>query len=241
MNRLGFSLLPVLLVASVCISSVRSDKSFEAAMAAIPLLESEPEEMMEKLYLMREEVIDRGCDTNLCFVLQGGDAVTDQDYLDQQNFVDIVIAIIATDDPANLGAVQYNNRFTPISNLTGNVNNYLERLYSSYRRPGGTNIQAGIRYCARVLRPQKGDANKIVLLGNGFATIGRNHIRAARRFFDERGTVCAVAVGQTNMRQLAALTQSRDRIVNIDGYFELAEIIVDVVRDVCGYYESQNV
>lgn len=237
-----FNLSIVLATACLLLATSHALKGavFKEAWVNNPLLKDESDAGMERIGLMREQVIDNGCDTNLCFGIQGGNDVTDEEFDAQKNFVDLVIAIVATDKPANYCGVQYHGRFTPISNLTGIQANFLRRLHSAQRVAGGTNIAAGMRYMSRAMRPQYGDANKAVLLGNGFATVGRGQIRAARRFVDlTRGAVCAVAVGKANIPELSALTQSRDRVVTIDEFFELSEIIVDVVEQVCGYFESQ--
>lgn len=186
---------------------------------------------------VQQAVINNGCDTNVCFALQGGSEVTNEDYMEQVNFVDVVLQIIATDQPANYAGVQYNTLATPISELTGDRDAYLQALHESLRIPGGTNIAAGIQFCTKQMRAQDalydGDLNKIVLLGNGFATVGRDQIQSARRFITEGGYVCAVSVGASDLEGLAVLTGNTQRVLGIEDFLELSEIIVDLVQQVC--------
>lgn len=174
-----------------------------------------------------------GCDTNLCFALQGGDRVNNNQYGLQINFVDIVMNIITVDKPANYAAVQYHSSTTGISQLVNSKKTFVERLHKSKRIAGGNNIAAGMRFCTKQLSPHRGDANKLVVLGNGFAKVTKDQVQAAKQFFRSGGSVCAVAVGKANRKGLKKLTRSNARIVNITGFFKLSEIVVDFVHQVC--------
>lgn len=183
---------------------------------------------------VEQAILDNGCDTNLCFALQGGTGISDEEFLEQQNFVDLVIQIVTTDAPANYAAVQYASRPYPISELDSRRNRFLRLLHNTSRASGGTHIASSIRWCGKQMRPREGDLNKMVLLGNGFATVGRDQVQAAKRFLLEGGHVCAITVGPSDEDALNEITQTRTRILEIDQWFELSEIIVDLVRQVCG-------
>lgn len=199
----------------------------------LDLVKDLPELKKTKIAGMQGAVRDKGCDTNLCFVIQGGNGVSNKQYQNQKDFVDIVINIVTTDNPANLAAAQYHTGITPIFQLTKNKPAFLRALKKSKRVRGKANIAEAMFYCTKVARPQEEDANKMILLGNGFSTIGKGQFQAAQRFRDNSGAVCAVAVGKANKKGLRKLTGNKNHIVRIDQFFELAEIIVDVVEEIC--------
>lgn len=197
-------------------------------------LDNATQEKITALRNVESAVREQGCDTNLCFALQGGDFVSNAEYLAQKNFVDIIIQIVTTGAPANYAGAQYHSGILPISDLTKNRTVYLRKLHRSMRHSGGTNIASGIRFCAKQMRQRRGDANKMVIIGNGFRTRGREQNRAARNFLNLGGALCAVSVGKSpNLPALEKLTRDAGRIVTIDEFFELSEIIVQVVQDVC--------
>lgn len=190
----------------------------------------------EKIQALREvedAVRNNGCDTNLCFALQGGDFVTNAEYRAQLNFADVVVQIITTDAPANYAGAQYHSGALRISELTRNRAVFLQKMQRSQRHSGGTNIVAGIRFCTKQIGSRRGDANKMILIGNGFRTLGRYQNNAARKFRNTGGALCAITVGKANIPALQKLTRNRGRILRINQFFELSEIIVDVVRNVC--------
>lgn len=190
---------------------------------------------LSKLVKVATAIRNNGCNTNLCFALQGGSGVTNAEYLSQKNFVDLVVNIVTTDRLAktNYAGVQYHTSTTTIRSLDGSRAKFLRSLQRSSRVAGGTSIVAGVRWCSKQLRPRDRDANKAVILSNGFATVGRGLFGAARRIRRSGGNVCAVAVGPSDREALRKLTGSASRVVNINQFFELSEIIVDVVRRVC--------
>lgn len=187
---------------------------------------------------LRREVVENGCDTNICFALDGSDAVTGKEYQTQKDFVELIVAITATDKRANLCAVQYHSKTQTISRLTGNRETFLWHLQNSRRSGGELDIVNGVRFPINQLRWRHGDAKKIVLLGKGISDIGPLPKKMAKQFRKGGGDICAVTVGPSDIAGLVDITGEPGRIVTLDAFFELSEIVVTVVHDLCGIVES---
>jgi len=79
------------------------------------------------------------------------------------------------------------------------------------------------------------DVNKIVVLADG-RSFFRDAEGIARRFRrrNEGNAICAVGIGFGNRtRFLRSITGSRNRVLRINGYFELLDIIDQLVAEIC--------
>lgn len=204
-----------------------------------PLVEriTDPE-ILKQLRALRQRVRDTGCDVNMCFALQGDDFISDEEFEDQKNFADLLIAILTTDSPGNYCAVQYGLTTKPISPLIGDKLEFLKRLRKA-KRVGGfdTNIAAALGYTGFQLRPRAEDANKIIVLGDGLESVGFAPIGIADRIREEGTNICAVAIGGYSTDSLLKIVGGdENKIAEIDYFFQLAEVINGLVFDVCGYY-----
>lgn len=193
--------------------------------------------LLRELRALAQNVRDKGCDVNLCFALQGDDFVTDYEFETQKNFVDLMVAILTTDQPANFCAVQYGRTTKAISPLTKNKNRFLRKLDRATRVGGlDTNIAAALGYTGFQLRARTEDAKKLIILGDGLETIGFRPRRIAKRIRSEGTRICAVAVGGFDTEALEDITGDPNLVLKIDEFFELAEIVVGLVSDVCGFF-----
>lgn len=204
-----------------------------------PLVEriTDPE-ILKQLRGLRQRVRDTGCDVNMCFAFQGDDFISDEEFEDQKNFADLLIAILTTDMPGNYCAVQYGLTTKAISPLIGDKLKFLESLRKA-KRVGGfdTNIAAALGYTGFQLRPRTEDANKIIILGDGLESVGFAPIEIAKRIRKQGTNICAVAIGGYSTDSLLKIVgEDENKIVEIDYFFELAEVINGLVFDVCGYY-----
>lgn len=191
-------------------------------------------EALKRLRALRQNVVDNGCEVNLCFALQGDDFITDVEFDAQKNFVDLIVAILTTDEPGNYCAVQYGRTTGPISNLTSDKIEFLNRVAST-NRVGGleTNIAAALGYTGFQLRPRVEDSNKIILLGDGLETIGFAPRKIAEIIREEGTGICAVAVGGFSTEALEDITGDPNLIFEIDEFFDLGEVVVGFVNDIC--------
>lgn len=187
----------------------------------------------QKLQKLQQMVEKKGsCNPNLCFALDGSASISSDDYRAQKEFVQLVAAIIGTDEDAEFAAVQYGFKNRKISRLTNDVNDFLLKLDgSAHARAPLTRIGRGIRFCRKRLSRRIGDANKIIVLGDGRS----RHVRLGK-FKKTRGIeICAVGVGFQNTDMLTAIAGGNpNRVFAIDEYFELIDVVESIVRDVCG-------
>ena len=188
---------------------------------------------------LRQMVTAQGtCNPNVCFALDGSGSVSEGEFEAQRDFVTLVAAIVGADTDAAFAAVQYGLRNIAISSLTNDVDSFLLDVDASeLARADRSFIAAGLGFCINELRPRPEDANKIVLIGDGESNFGGNPIPIARRFRQPRGNgaICAVGIGFRNLRVLRRITGSRSRVLDIDEFFELLDILDQVVFEICDF------
>jgi len=191
---------------------------------------------------LRQRVIAQGsCNPNLCFALDGSGSISEADFTSQKDFVQLVAAIVGVDTDAAFAAVQYGLRNIGISSLTNDVDQFLLDVDASELEGAPrTFVAAGLGFCINELRPRTEDANKIVLLGDGRSNFGGNPVPIAKTFREPTGdgAICAVAVGFTDLSVLNGITGSSTRVLNIDGYFELLDILDQVVTEICEFADD---
>lgn len=194
---------------------------------------------IEMVQHLQQLVIDNGkCNPNVCFAMCGADAISDEDFQRQKEFVELVSAIIGVDTEVEFSAVQYGLRNTAVSGLTRNANQFLARVSRiTLNRAPRTFLAAGVGYCIQQLRKRPGDANKIVILGDGRSNFGGNPVPIAQQFLPPAGTgsICAVGIGFADISMLEQVVGGHpDRVIAIDDYFQMIDILELVVADVCG-------
>lgn len=201
-----------------------------------PLIKSSTDpDVLRKLRALTQNVRDRGCEVNLCFALQGDDFITTEEFQAQKDFVDLLVAILTTDEPGNYCAVQYGRTTGFISNLIGNKIRFLNRVANAVPVGGTqTNIASALGYTGFQLRPRVEDANNIIILGDGLETIGFRPKIVAKQILKEGTRISAVAIGGFSIEALKEITGDKNLIFEIDSFFDLAEVVVGFVNDVCG-------
>lgn len=184
---------------------------------------------------LREDVKKFGCEINICFVLDGTKQVTPDQFLLQKNFADLIMAITTTDSTAFYCGVHYNDFFTRISPRTKNPETFLKRLYKAeqiHPQKNRVNVARGFRYVVNQLLDRGRVANKVVLFSKGGRGLGKQPRNISNYFQRNKGGVCGVVVGDGSTEQLQKLTPGI--VVNFDGFFELSEVVVAIVSDLCG-------
>lgn len=226
-----------ILLLCTAIPCLATGHTYRAPWESNPLLSTTNPETLQKLRAVAQDVNDLGCDVNLCFALQGDDFITDEEFEDQKNFVDLMIAILTTDAPGNYAGVQYGRTTRSISSLSGDKEYFLSKLHESARVGGlHTNVASALGYCGFQLRPRQEDANKIVLLGDGLDSVGFRPKFVANRVRKDNIDISAVAIGGVSFTGLIEIVGGDpNKVVTIDGFFELGEIVVGLISSVCGY------
>lgn len=195
-----------------------------------------------KLRALRKDVQNNGCDTNICFLLDATLGVTDAEFTAQKNFADLIIAITTTDSGGNMCGALYGRRVKVFSRLTGDKLGFLDKLQALtlgqqsavIRGRGSSNLLWAIWFALVQLFRQRGDANKIVTFSKARPLLPHWLVKRILSVFRHRiGSVCAVALDETVKEDLAILTGDLNKVVSLNGFFDLAEIIVALVSDVC--------
>ena len=207
-----------------------------AQLAANPLLNNAT---LAKVNELQQKILDfGGCGPNVCFALDGSGSVSEDDWDSQRFLVELVAAVVGVDTNAEFAAVQYGLRNILISLLTGNVDQFLLAVdRSRLRRARRTFISAGLAFCIRQLNQRPGDANKIVLLGDGRSNFGGNPIPTAERWLSAASSnrICSVGVGFENTSVLQAIAGGDpDMVLTSDDWEKVTNILGDLVYQVCG-------
>lgn len=202
-----------------------------------PVLAGVSADFLRDLRALRQNVRTRGCPVNLCFAIQGTNFITANEWDRQKDFIELILAITATDEPGNYCAVQYGRSTLPISPLTQQRVPFVNAVQSSVQVGGNSvNVGSPLAYAGFQLRTRWDYPRKIVLMGEGINDIGPEPFRVARRIRREGTDICAVVVGQSNdIEALETITDDSNRVFKIAQYFDLSEVIVSIVNDVCHY------
>ena len=197
-----------------------------------------PENLLQIRAIQQQVAAKGSCNPNICFALDGSGSISSADYSAQKDFAQLIAAIISVDPDAAYAAVQYGLRNIAISDLTSDANSFLLDLDGSILAGAPrTFIAAGLGYCINQLRPRIEDANKIILFGDGRSNFGGNPVSVAQRFLPPRGSgsICAVGIGFQNTAVLQAIVGGNpNRVLQVDEYFELMDILEVIISDICG-------
>ena len=189
------------------------------------------------VYKLQEKIKAQGrCNPNVCFALDGSGSISEDEYRTQKEFVQLISAVIGVDEDSAFAGVQYGLRAIGISRLTNDVDAFLLRVEGSvHKRARRTFISSGLAFCIQELRRRAEDANKIVLLGDGRSTFGGNPVPIAKKFLPPagNGSIAAIGVKFADTSRLEAITGDPDKVLAIDEYFELLDLIEDLVADIC--------
>ena len=203
------------------------------------ILAGESEEGMTMLQGLRQDVKNKGCGINLCFVMDGSDAVGDTEFTFQKNFIDIVMAITSTDRPGTYCAVQYHSSFSEITPLIDDREEFLRKVHDAKKLSGEGNITPGLRYAITQMVKQRRAANKIVLFSRKKPFISRALPSVLLRFFNLDGAICAVALNPHNrLRLIQNVTGDPNLVFPRDSFFEVSEVIYDLVYNLCEMTEN---
>lgn len=189
---------------------------------------------MKMLKWVRNEVKQKGCNLNLCFVLDGTNAVTPSEFQYQKNFVDLVVAITATDRPATFCAYQYGQKAKQISSLARNRVAFLNRVKRAKKVYGKPHLEPALRRAIQQVFKKTFDANKVLIFSKNKPIQVPGLQPMINRFFRRRGGFCSVSLKNSNIPNLTRLLKDRNLVFPQDGFFEVSEIITGVVQMVCG-------
>lgn len=199
-------------------------------------------ELFERAAGVARRLLD-GCDPNICFALDGSGSIGLEHYEFQKQFVLLLAAIIGANDDATFSAVQYGFVNERISNLDGNAERFIDKLLASeYQAAPESFVGAGIGFCIRQLGRRRGEPAKIVLFGDGGASLGglTGPLSPASLadFFRRRSPanrVCAVVVNYPSKPPLFVdiVGGERNLVTDVTGWQLILNQLSDLVRTIC--------
>lgn len=199
-------------------------------------------ELFERAAGVARRLLD-GCDPNICFALDGSGSIGFRDYENQKEFVLLLTAIIGANDKATFSAVQYGFVNEPISNIDGNAERFIDKLLgSTYQAAPETFVGAGLGFCISQLGRRRGEPAKIVIFGDGGATLGglSGPLSPASLadFFRGRSPanrVCAVAVNFPSKPPLFVdiVGGERNLVTDVNGWPLILNQLRELIRTIC--------
>lgn len=176
-----------------------------------------------------------GCNANVCFALDGSGSIPSNAFKMQKDFVIDVASVLQFNDAVEVAAVQYASSVTTINNLSLLSSSFFDSVNDVTQLGGGSSIASGINACSAELLKRKGEALKIVLLGDGRSNMGDAAIAAANLFRQNGGDVCTVAAGFANDAELLKIAGGdSDKVFTLNDFFEVIDVIEAQVRSICG-------
>lgn len=189
------------------------------------------------------------CSVDVCFAVDGSDAVSQAAFLAQRSFIDRLSRLLGAAGNSKAGAVQFGLTLTPVSPVTSSRRTFRARLHHM-RKPGGKRafVAAGLAYCARQLQGRRaflplstrrkiqgrgrGSRRKvIVLIQNGKRIFGSGRSRGPLRLF--QGKVFAVAVGSVDRAELEKITGDPSQVFVVQNAGVLNTFVGVIARKIC--------
>lgn len=206
-----------------------------------PLFQNDPSYRFNTAIIaLGKNLRDKGWDFNFCFALQGDNSVTDEEFEDQKKFVDLTVSILSPYKHGNFCAVQYGKKIGPISPLTSGELQFLRDL-GRQKRVGGTstNIGPALRHVASQFPARERKNNKLIILGDNFMSDDFVPKLLPWKLRTESVDLYIVAIGGLDFGLVKNLVQGDvNKVIEIDDFFELEEIIIGLLIGVCGFYDT---
>lgn len=206
---------------------------------------------MASMMRAKKIVEEHGCATHVCFALDAGVFVSEEEYNIEKGFVALVAAVAGLDTRFLATGVQYGLNRAPFSPLTPNIDNFLldvdatstngpltpkqRKALAGWHRDSKKSFKRSLRYCTRQVRSGNRSANKIIFLGD--LRSPRGGLQVSYRFLDTGGAVCAIGFGRgrpNRLRKLQQFTSDPARVLGTDQFDEVVDILEETVKNACG-------
>lgn len=186
-------------------------------------------------------VQETGCEPNLCFAIDGSNSISDDEFQLQLDFVKLVTGVVALDEQSGYSAIQYGLRPRFMSRFTQDADDFLLKVEGTFQlRSVRTFIAPGLGGCMRQFRRVRGQANKIILLGDGRSTFDSRDPPldppsiAAQFLAEPNHSISAVGVSFDTTELLEEITGTPDRVFNVADWMSVVDVLADLVEQVCG-------
>lgn len=177
-----------------------------------------------------------GCTANVCFAIDGSGSIKADEFQNEKDFVDETVYVIEVFN-SRVAATQYSDKNYPISSLTSDFTTFNAAVQGATQVGRTTSISAGIDYCAEQLRNYPGEANKVVVLGDGLENVDQEGITAADNVRSDGGKVAVVAEGKADNLKLLAIAGNDFNLVfttdDLTQPFNLGSKIESLITEIC--------
>lgn len=172
-----------------------------------------------------------GCSANVCFAIDGSGAISDEEFLNEKNFVLDVVSVIAVDQPVELAAAQYATPTRNIHRLTSDIASFILAVQGTTQLKGRSKLAGGVNYCFSQLASQRRHPNKLVLLGDGRSDLGSDAVRRANHFRRKTGSVSVVAAGFPDPHRLLALAGGKaNNVFQVSSFIDVLQLQAQIER-----------
>lgn len=179
-----------------------------------------------------------GCNANVCFAIDGSGSISSTEFTNQKNFVLDLVSVVAVDNAAEVAACQYATAVSPISPLTVDTAKFNLAVNRATQLGGQSFVVGGINYCFSQLWRRRGEANKIVYMGDARSNIGSDAVDRADLFRMIGGSVAAVGAGFTDDSELLRIAGGNSSLVyEADSFLDVLTLqgfIESLVSQICG-------
>lgn len=188
------------------------------------------------LHLLRRDIVKQGCAVNVVFLLQGDMFIGADEFQAQKDFIRLVVrTIIDIDESAFFSITQHKVSRPTISTSMG-LEQFLYALENSRQsRDHGYNFLNAFGYAAFQLRVFKGEANKIIILGNYPGKSGFRASLFGKRIRQEGIQIGAIAVEHSSKSFWEPITGDDGFVLKVETFFDLNTTVVNIVNKICGF------
>lgn len=186
---------------------------------------------------LRQSVARRGsCKSDVCFAIDGSNAIDPYRFDLQRRFVELVVSLLAVRSNPFFAAVQYATTTFPIEPPTTDDAEFIRSLNEVEQvNTSDRNIAAALGYCGFQLK--KRPSAILVIIGNGESTVGFDPSILVEGIKDLDGkppTIFGISsAGDINDFEKVVGPQRSENILRLRGCRQLQRTLVTIVSRVC--------
>lgn len=177
-----------------------------------------------------------GCNANICFAIDGSGSISLKEFRNEVNFVLDTVSVLV-DNAIEFAATQYATSNYEIFPLTVDDESFILAINNTQHVGGFSFVAGGVNYCFSQLWRRRGEANHIVLLGDGRSNIGASAIGRADLFRKVGGSLSVVGAGfEDNEVLLKIAGGNEDLVYEVSDFLDILSLerfIEGIVIDIC--------
>lgn len=186
--------------------------------------------------MAQTELVDTSdCAIDLMMVFDGSGSIAGEDFQRMQDFVRQMISSLPISDTATqIGVVQFSSNAQLEQALSSDGSTIIQTTAQMQQLRGDTNIVAGMEIAYEDLLNGRDSVDKImIVLTDGEHTEAGDPITVSRTLENSGVEVLAIAVGISDLDEVADIAGSDQDLYFIDNITGLEQILDVLLRDVC--------